>query len=79
MPDALAQTLASNYTCIPSIPISSHLDPNHLGNNLNLATSSEDDSSSQASDLLIILGVDIGQNGVLALFHVISISLPQYE
>lgn len=39
----------------------------HLSDNLESATSSEDNGSGQASDLLVVLGVDVGEDSVLAL------------
>jgi len=40
----------------------------HLSNNLESTTSSEDNGSGQASDLLVVLGVDVGEDSVLALY-----------
>jgi hypothetical protein len=39
----------------------------HLSDNLESTTSSEDNGSGQASDLLVVLGVDVGEDSVLAL------------
>ena len=38
-----------------------------LIDNLERATSLEDNTGGQAGDLLVVLGVDVGKNGVLAL------------
>lgn len=39
----------------------------HLSDDLESTTSSEDDGSGQAGDLLVVLGVDVGEDSVLAL------------
>jgi hypothetical protein len=39
----------------------------HLSDNLECTSSSEDNAGGQAGNLLVVLGVDIGEDSVLAL------------
>ena len=47
----------------------------HLSDNLESTTSSEDDGSGQAGNLLVVLGVDVGEHSVLALIETVRICL----